>query len=340
MDAIDLGAVREKTESRKDILKASADWLEGHIKGVLEKRQDGEAQLDHLVAVSDNTRRILRAEQNAPLSPEQETLIKLFQFGHDRGKWEIAKAEELLKSDKRDSLIKKLDLTKDEISLLDKASEDTRSPYSPRKDIAHHLYSAVLMQADMEEGGKLSNMSDDDKKRLNDAILAHQFGGYYKGVALKEGYSQKEIDAITRDISPEPYERACHDGDQLSMAQLGDKDIDGKFHLGGYGKVVLIGIGSLQRGGNDRIKNIRDCFESSDESVVAVGSEIVTDVAKQIYLPAQEQSKKLTEAIFRDNSPYSELLDSVKPGLSPEGAKKVYEDCITMLKVESERLSR
>jgi hypothetical protein len=66
-----VGESPQKAESRKDILQEAGTWLENHVREALSNRQDGEQQLDHLVAVGDNTRKILRAEQGAPLSAEQ-----------------------------------------------------------------------------------------------------------------------------------------------------------------------------------------------------------------------------------------------------------------------------
>ncbi|MCX7928400.1 MAG: hypothetical protein N2558_01800 [Patescibacteria group bacterium] len=304
----------ESSESRVEMLRQAVDFLKKDVDRLLEERFDCQSQKDHLNAVLRNSSEILSDLYGRRLTEEEILKIKLFEYGHDRGKWDQKRAEEIMSSDKWEQVAQTLGLSSAERSILEKAKNGSPA----LKDLAHHMYSAILWVTDCMDENKLGALPEEVKEEVKTAILEHHFEGYYKGVAERNGFSDEEIAAVVRKPGSSEFSQACHDGDQLSMVQVGFFQ-DRKFNLGGYAKIVLISA-NLGLQGMSEIQGLEDVFKSPDMSVEKVRKELVTDKGKKLYEQFASETQNLKVGILADPE-FSALKTVFKSGLDPESQK-------------------
>lgn len=339
-----------RDRERVEALQTTQHWLENKARGVLEKREDGERQLDHLRAVEKNSRLIYQDLIGRNLTEYEELKISLFTWGHDIGKW----AGQEVVEDYSEELVDKMELSPAEKSILDKGVEavglqDKDKFNFHRQDIAHHLFSGYLFELYAEKEEAFSKLNDQDRQDVLEGILGHQFNTYYSHRAIDEGYSRKEVGAIKRSqrleteliqagapaldsameraLGEEAYEQATnllkqvhqieantyaqtdegallaaavHDGDLLSMCQLGEIDKDDKFHLGGYAKLVGIKAMFAMRGIDPSVYTLEECFSSARRSVSGVRREINTPMAYRMFGKWRDSVKLLRGLVLED----------------------------------------
>lgn len=320
--------------NNKEVLRRSVDYLREDVGTLLKDRADRESQKDHLGAVFTNSREILQGLYGRKLTEEEMLELELFEYAHDRGKWDQRRVEEIMGSADWPKVSKNLGLSKAEISILEKA----KNGGFHLKDLAHHLYSAILWEADCLEGGKLSDLPEESKKKVRTAILEHHFEGYYKGVAIRNGLTEEEVAAVVRKPGEDLFSQACHDGDQLSMAQIGNFD-GNEFHLGGYGKIVRLSAMFGLNGSNPDIKSLEDAFSASDKSVVDVGVELVTEEGKKMYVLSSEDTKVLKQAVLSDPD-FSALRSAFRSGLDIDDQNALLRQLEIALRKHGEEILR
>lgn len=161
---------------------------------------------------------------------------------------------------------------------------------------------------------------------------------YYKGVAIRNGLTEEEVASVVRKPGENMFSQACHDGDQLSMAQIGNFE-GNEFHLGGYGKIVRLSAMFGLNGSNPDIKSLEDAFNTSDKSVVDVGIELVTEEGKRMYALSSENTKALRQAVLSDPD-FSALRSAFRSGLSIDDQNALLRQLEIALRKHGEKILR
>ncbi|MCS7092300.1 MAG: hypothetical protein NZM26_03040 [Patescibacteria group bacterium] len=318
-DVVWVDSFDKKSEENKEVLARAVNFLQKDVESLLKERLDRQAQEGHLQDVLENSSAILRDLYERELTEEEVLEIKLFEYAHDRGKWDQKRAEQIMSSDQWEQVVEALGLSPAELSILEKAKEGSPA----LKDLAHHMYSVILWAADCMDENKLGALPEEVKEKVKTAILEHHFEGYYKGVAERHGFSNEEIAAVVRKPGISEFSQACHDGDLLSMTQIGNSEGE-EFKLGGYLKIVLLSARFGLNGSNPNVQNLEDAFRSADTSVRQVNGELVTEKGREMYGKFAPETEELRQAVLAD-AEFSALKAAFEPGLSFDDQKILVE---------------
>jgi len=250
--------------------------------------------------VSTNSREILADLLGGEPGEGVGLQLELAFLSHDMGKW--VGVDDIRGYAADEQLADQLGLSSEERHILELGIQDTgdKGADFSRQDIAHHLFSALVFTAETQEDGVLAGLDPQDVQVVRNAILEHQFAGYYRGSARsqkdadgKKLYSEAEIDAIRRKpklaeksedrirqaSAADKISAALHDGDKVAMCEVGRVDEQGQVHYGGYAKVIQIRA-KLEFWGKN--PESIDPFDSANASVEQVGEELVTEKAKKM----------------------------------------------------------
>jgi hypothetical protein len=276
--------------------------VEERVRLYLGSRSDQAEQLDHLRHVADRTRWLYYSElqrrnpgASVSLTPHENDLIEACVQSHDIGKWIPRDAlKALLPADftELDPVFQELKFTAHERDLfllgVRRKFALAQDGYSPEYDSAHHLVSAYMLVTDPALG--FHPLEPEDRQRLIDMIVGHQFGSYFKETLMHLKQLDPEVTTgMLADVArPERVvgdllASAFHDADISDLLFVGSlerrpnrEDI---LHTGGLVKILIINFTNLILGAPNAPRNLWECIRSCQRTVISVVTEFLTPTA-------------------------------------------------------------
>ena len=298
--------------------------VEQRVLVYLGPRSDQAEQLDHLRHVADRTRWLYYSElqrknpaASIGLTRRENELIEACVASHDIGKW-IPRDElrPLLPADPADMgpVFQELKFTPHEVDLLllgvRRKFALPQEGYSPEYDSAHHLVSAYMLAADSALG--FHQMGAEDRNRLIDMIVGHQFGSYFKETLMHLKQLDPEVttgmladvarpDRVAGDLLASSF----HDADISDLLFVGSlerrpnrEDI---LHTGGLVKILMINFTNLIFGVPNAPRTLHECLRSCQATIVSVAKEFLTPTAVEHGEKWRRQAHRFL-ATLRDNT--------------------------------------
>lgn len=210
--------------------------VKAEVARLLEGRRDEEIQKAHIDDVYRNALAIAK-----PQTGEERAMVELFAWAHDIGKW-LPADDPVIEAGNEPELQQKLGFGGFD-GVIYKRFVEARQKYKDKpgyeveRDIAHHLIGAAWFLKKAEAMGYGQSVF---AARMVDAIVDHQFGGYYTVVARDLGYTSEEVRGISKSIAlNNRFAREMRVADLTAMAQVGRVEGE-EVKIGGFLKLVLI----------------------------------------------------------------------------------------------------
>ncbi len=322
-------------------LEAFLVRLRARVMEYLGPRQDSPEQLDHLRHVANRARwlyftELQRANPGSPpaISRHDDSLIEACALGHDIGKWVPRESLRAWLPENREGLlpvVRELRLLPNQIDLLllgiHRRLALAQDGYSPEYDAAHHLVSAFILAVDASLGFHHLRLSD--QEHLIDAIIGHQFGGYFKERLFQISlHDQAVTTGMLVDVSrPELLAGdllACafHDADIADLLYVGSLEHrpgrEDHMHAGGLVKILLINFMTTVHNVPDAPNTYEDCLRSCQQTVTSVGREFLTATAIEHGRKWRQQANYFLDTLRRPETAErfkAQLYDHSRPPL-------------------------
>lgn len=330
-------------------LEAVRAKLEARVSATLRGRPDEAEQRDHLHHIGARLRwlyarerqRILTGNTNSllppPLDAHDQLLADILVLVHDIGKWVPREALRAWTGAELDAehlrpIFDQLQLSPNQRDLfllgVGRRLALAQDGYLTEYDSVHHLVSAFMLVADPELG--FDQLAAADREHLIAMVIGHQYGAYFKEHLLALSLQDKDIrTGMLVDVSrPErlkgdPLGSAFHDADIADLLFVGslEQSDPGRetahFHAGGLIKILLINLGHYVLGVARGPKRLKDCFQSTRDTLQDAIHELITPSAR-----AESRHWQATASEFLDRLESPDRLREMRQIIAARGRTK------------------